>query len=113
MQCAFCKIVAGELPARMVYEDERVAAFHDINPVAPLHILVVPRRHIATTNELDEHDEALMGHLLLTAKRIAREYGVADDGYRLVLNCNHDAGQTVFHIHLHLLAKRHLSWPPG
>ncbi len=113
MSCLFCKIANGEIDAEIVYEDVDVVAFRDIHPQAKHHILVIPRRHIATVNDAEEQDAELLGKLLLTARRLARELGVAEDGYRLVMNCNRDGGQTVFHIHLHLLAGRQLHWPPG
>ena len=112
-QCLFCRIVAGEIPAKVLYSDEDVIAFQDINPQAPLHALVIPRKHIATINNIQPEDAALVGKLFLVAKQIAKELGYADDGYRVVMNCGLDAGQTVFHIHLHVLAGRALSWPPG
>ena len=111
--CLFCRIVAGEIPAKIAYEDDDVIAFHDLNPQAPLHVLVIPRKHIATINDIQPDDAALIGKLMLAAKQVAADAGYADDGYRVVMNCGADAGQTVFHIHLHLLAGRHLSWPPG
>ncbi len=111
--CIFCKIAAGEIPAAKLYDDGEVLAFRDINPEAPVHLLVIPRRHIATRNDLTEADAALIGRLYLAAKRLAAESGVADSGYRTVINCNRDAGQIVFHIHMHLLAGRELGWPPG
>jgi histidine triad (HIT) family protein len=113
MECLFCRIVAGQIPAKKVHDDEHVIGFHDINPQAPTHVIFVPRRHIATTNDLTIDDRVLAGHLLVAAARYAREQGLADAGYRLVMNCNADGGQTVFHIHLHLLAGRKLTWPPG
>ena len=111
--CLFCRIVAGEIPAKIAYEDDDVIAFHDLNPQAPLHVLVIPRKHIATINDIQPDDAALIGKLTLAAKQVAADAGYAEDGYRVVMNCGADAGQTVFHIHLHLLAGRHLSWPPG
>ncbi len=111
--CLFCKIVGGQIPAKLVHEDEHCMGFHDINPQAPTHVLFVPRRHIATANDLTVEDRELVGHLMFTAAKVAREKGVADAGYRLVMNCNKDGGQTVFHLHLHLLAGRALGWPPG
>jgi len=111
--CVFCRIAAGEIPATLVYQDDRVIGFRDLNPVAPIHVLLIPRRHISTLNDLAAGDEGLMGHLQLTAARLAKEFGFADTGYRTVLNCNAAAGQTVFHIHLHLLGGRELGWPPG
>ncbi len=111
--CIFCKIAAGEIPAAKLYDDGEVLAFRDINPEAPVHLLVIPRRHIATLNDLTEADAALIGRRYLAAKRVAAESGVADSGYRTVINCNRAAGQIVFHVHLHLLAGRELGWPPG
>ncbi|HEX8719600.1 MAG TPA: histidine triad nucleotide-binding protein [Pyrinomonadaceae bacterium] len=111
--CIFCKIVAGEIPAAKVYEDERAVAFRDINPQAPTHALVIPRRHVASLNDAAEGDESLLGHLLLVAARVAREAGHAEGGFRTVVNTGADAGQTVFHIHVHVLGGRRLKWPPG
>ena len=111
--CLFCRIVAGEIPATIVFQDESVVAFEDVNAQAPSHVLVIPRRHIATLNDLTEQEEGLVGHLVTTGARIAAERGHAQEGYRLVMNCNAAAGQTVFHIHLHLLGGRTLGWPPG
>jgi len=113
MSCIFCKIAGGEIPATKVYEDEDVLAFRDLHPQAPTHILVIPRKHIATVNDLDESDAVLIGKLFLAAKKIAANEGFAENGYRVVMNTNRDGGQTVFHIHLHLLAGRTLHWPPG
>jgi len=111
--CLFCKIASGEIPAKKVLETEDIVAFRDINPQAPTHILIMPRKHIPTTNDLTEENVALIGKLILVAKDLAAKEGVAQDGYRLVLNCNRNAGQAVFHIHLHLLGGRTFSWPPG
>lgn len=111
--CLFCKIRDGEIPADIVYEDDKVLAFRDVNPHAPVHILIIPRKHISTVNNLEEGDELTMGTLFSTAKMIAAQEGVNEDGYRMVVNCNHQAGQSVFHIHMHLLAGRDMSWPPG
>ena len=113
MPCLFCRIVAGEIPASKVYEDDDVVAFNDINPQAPLHVLLIPKRHIATTSDLTPADDALVGTLVRRAAAIAEEKGYAARGYRTVLNCNAEAGQTVFHIHAHLLAGRAMGWPPG
>jgi len=113
MSCLFCRIVSGEIPASTVYEDDEVLAFTDINPQAPLHVLIVPKRHVATTNDLSPSDDGLVGLLVRRAATIAADKGYADRGYRVVLNCNADGGQTVFHIHAHLLAGRRLGWPPG
>jgi histidine triad (HIT) family protein len=111
--CIFCKVVAGEIPAAKIYEDERALAFRDINPQAPTHALVIPRAHVASLNEAGEADEALLGHLLLVAARVARAEGHAESGYRTVINTGPNAGQTVFHLHVHLLGGRALTWPPG
>lgn len=113
MSCPFCKIVSGELESDIVYQDRSVVAFRDINPQAPHHILVIPRKHIETINDAQPEDNALVGNLILAAQQIAVNLGVAADGYRLVMNCNGHGGQTVFHIHLHLLAGRPMHWPPG
>ena len=112
-ECIFCKIAEGEIPAEVVYETPEVVAFRDLNPQAPTHILVIPRKHIPTTNDLAEADAHLVGKLYLAAKEIARVEGIAEAGYRTVVNCNAGAGQTVFHIHLHLLGGRPMGWPPG
>jgi histidine triad (HIT) family protein len=111
--CLFCKIVDGDLPADIVYENDALVAFRDINAKAPTHILLIPRRHIATMNDLQNGDESLAGELFITAAKIAADEGLADDGYRVVMNCNEAAGQSVFHIHLHLMGGRTMSWPPG
>jgi len=111
--CLFCKIVAGQIPGAIVHQDDRVVAFKDINAQAPMHVLVVPRRHIATLNDLTPEDDGLVGEMLRRAAALAREHGHADRGYRTVFNCNADAGQTVFHIHLHVLGGRSFTWPPG
>lgn len=109
--CLFCRIVRGEIPAKLVAEDEHCVAFRDINPQAPTHVLVVPREHVASLDEAT--DPALVGRVALFAAEIARREGIADRGYRTVFNTNAEAGQTVFHLHLHLLGGRHMSWPPG
>jgi len=111
--CLFCKILAGDIPADKVYEDDKAFAFNDINPQAPHHVLIIPREHIESLNQVDESNEALIGHLCAVASKIAKDLGVSEGGYRTVFNTNKDAGQEVFHIHLHLLAGRKLSWPPG
>jgi len=111
--CIFCQIRDRKLPAKLVYEDELAVAFEDLNPQAPTHILVIPRKHIATLNDLKPEDETLVGHLLTVGKAIATERGIAQSGWRAVLNCNSDAGQTVFHLHLHVLGGRKMHWPPG
>jgi len=109
----FAKIIRREIPADIVHEDDAVLAFRDINPQAPVHVLFIPKQPFATLNELGDDDALLIGKLVLAATRWAKAQGFADDGYRLVMNCNRDGGQTVFHIHLHLLAGRALRWPPG
>ena len=111
--CLFCKIIGGQIPGQFVYQDDQLVAIKDVNPQAPLHALIIPRKHIATLNELDPADDTLVGSMHRAAAAIAKEHGYADRGYRTVFNCNREAGQTVFHIHLHLLAGRGLSWPPG
>ena len=111
--CLFCKVIAGEIPAQIVHEDEELVAFRDINPQAPLHVLVVPRRHIATLNDLQPADDALVGSMFRRAAALASDDGYGERGYRTVFNCNREAGQTVFHIHLHVLGGRPLTWPPG
>jgi len=111
--CLFCKIAAGEIPAAIVHQDEAVVAFKDINAQAPLHVLIIPRRHIATLNDLSPDDDGLVGSMLRTAAALAQQHGYHERGYRTVFNTNREAGQTVFHIHLHLLAGRWLTWPPG
>lgn len=113
MDCLFCKIIGKTLPADVIFEDDKVVAFRDIDPQAPTHILVIPRKHIATINDLQSPDHALIGHMVATAQQLATEEGHGDNGYRLVMNCNEHGGQTVFHIHLHLLGGRHMTWPPG
>jgi histidine triad (HIT) family protein len=111
--CLFCKIVSGEIKGAIVYQDDRLVAFQDINPQAPLHVLIVPRRHIPTLNDLRPEDDGIVGEMIRRAAALAAEHGHADAGYRTVFNCNAGAGQSVFHIHLHLLAGRRLTWPPG
>jgi histidine triad (HIT) family protein len=111
--CLFCKIIAGQIPASIVYQDDRVVAFNDINPQAPTHVLVVPRRHLASLNDLTAEDDGLVGEIVRRGAALAKAAGHADRGYRTVFNCNADAGQTVFHIHLHVLGGRTMTWPPG
>lgn len=113
MSCLFCRIVSGEIPSMPVYRDEQIYAFRDINPQAPFHVLLVPCKHIATLNDLGPADDELAGALLRCAAEIAKAHGYDQRGYRTVFNCNADAGQSVHHVHLHLLAGRRLSWPPG
>jgi len=112
-ECIFCKIVSGEIPAEIVFQDEICLAFKDINPAAPVHVLVIPKIHITTLNDLTGEHESITGHILTVAKNIARDLGMAENGYRVVVNCNSDGGQAVFHIHFHLLGGRQLAWPPG
>ena len=111
--CLFCKIIGGQIPGQFVHQDDQLVAIKDINPQAPLHVLIIPRAHIATLNDLESGNDALLGAMHRAAARIAKEHGYADRGYRTVFNTNREAGQTVFHIHLHLLAGRSLMWPPG
>ena|SRR5438445_13117017 len=113
MDCLFCKIAAGEIPAKLLYENEFVVAFDDINPQAPQHKLIIPRKHIATLNDLSPEDTVLIGHMAEAAQKMAKHLGIADEGYRFLMNCNRGAGQTVFHIHAHLLGGRQMKWPPG
>ena len=111
--CLFCKIADGRIPARLVHQDKDIVAFEDIDPQAPLHVLVMPRRHVATVNELGRDDDQVMGKLFRVAASLAREKGYAGSGYRMVMNTNADAGQVVFHVHLHVLGGRPMGWPPG
>ena len=113
MDCLFCKIIARQIPADIVYEDDKILAFNDISPQAPVHILVIPKEHIDRISNLEESNKEIISELIFTAKKLAEEKEIAESGYRLVLNNNKDAGQAVFHIHLHLLGGRKLSWPPG
>ncbi len=113
MDCVFCRIAEKKLPAKLVYEDEFAVAFEDINPQAPVHVLVIPRKHIPTSLDLKEEDNALLGRLFQVANRIARQKEIAERGFRIVMNCNAEAGQTVFHLHIHLLGGRAMHWPPG
>jgi len=113
MDCIFCRIARKEIPSTIVYEDEHAIAFEDVNPQAPVHVLVVPRKHIPTNLDLTEDDSNLVGHLFLVANKVAQQKGIAERGFRLLMNCNREAGQTVFHIHLHLLGGRVMGWPPG
>lgn len=111
--CIFCQIVNGDIPGTIIYQNDKLVAFEDIKPQAPTHILFIPRKHMDTLNDLSPDDDAVVGEMVRRAGLIARELGHADSGYRAVLNCNADAGQTVFHLHLHLLAGRPMTWPPG
>jgi histidine triad (HIT) family protein len=111
--CLFCKIISRDIPASIVYEDDQLVAFNDINPQAPTHVLVIPKRHIATLNDARPEDDQLVGEMVRRAAAIAKERGLSAGGFRTVFNTNRDAGQTVFHIHLHLLGGRSMHWPPG
>jgi len=111
--CLFCKILAGDIPADIIYESDTAIGFRDINPHAPTHVVIIPRKHIATINDIEPDDQQIVGSLFTAAREIAEKEGHADAGYRVAMNCNEAAGQTVFHIHLHLLAGRSFSWPPG
>ncbi len=113
MNCLFCSIVEKKFPSKILYEDETVIALEDINPQAPVHILLLPKKHISTALEVKPEDNELIGHLFQTANKIAKDRGVAEKGFRIVMNCNREAGQTVYHLHLHLLAGRPMKWPPG
>ncbi|MCW8327962.1 histidine triad nucleotide-binding protein [Photobacterium sp. SDRW27] len=113
MDCIFCKIASKAIPSNLVYEDDQIVAFRDNDPQAPTHILIIPHQHIATINELDTANNALISHMILTATKLAKDLSLSDDGYRLVWNCNRQGGQAVFHIHLHLLGGRRMQWPPG
>ncbi len=113
MDCLFCRIIKKEIPAKTVYDDEEILAFEDINPQAPVHVLVIPKKHISTSLDIREGDNELIGRLFQVANKLARDRGVAEKGFRLVVNCNREAGQTVFHLHLHILAGRVMHWPPG
>ncbi|WP_420599040.1 histidine triad nucleotide-binding protein [Neptuniibacter sp.] len=112
MDCLFCKIINKEIPADIIYEDEHVIAFNDISPQAPTHALIIPRKHIATLNDVQAEDGALVGHMVKTAATIAKQLGFDENGYRTVFNCNPHGGQTVYHIHLHLLGGKPMGWPP-
>ncbi|MBD8476102.1 histidine triad nucleotide-binding protein [Pseudomonas sp. CFBP 8770] len=112
MDTLFTKIINREIPARIIYEDDQVLAFHDIAPQAPVHFLVIPKKAIRTLNDLTEDDKGLAGHILFTAQRLAKELG-CDEGFRVVMNCNELGGQTVYHIHMHVLGQRQMNWPPG
>lgn len=111
--CLFCKIVSGDIPSLKVYEDDTVYAFNDIEPQAPVHIIIIPKVHIASGNELNDENSAFVGHIFSVAAKIAKDMGFADNGWRIVNNCGVDGGQTVGHLHFHLLAGRNLQWPPG
>lgn len=111
--CLFCRIATKEIPAKIAYEDDALVAFHDINPQAPVHVVIIPRRHLARVSDLAADDAPLAGRLVVAANHLAKTLGIAEAGYRLVINCNAQAGQSVFHLHLHLLGGRPMRWPPG
>jgi len=113
MTCLFCKITRGEIPATVVFEDDDIMAFRDINPQAPTHLLIIPKRHIATINDTNDEDNQLLGNMVLRAQKLAQTEKINDTGYRLVFNINSGGGQEVYHIHLHLLGGRQMTWPPG
>jgi len=113
MDCLFCRIAEKKIPARIIHEDELAVAFEDVNPQAPVHFLVIPKKHIATLLDFGAEDDALMGHLYRLAAKLAAQKGIAQSGFRTLVNCNRDAGQSVFHIHLHVLGGRAMAWPPG
>jgi histidine triad (HIT) family protein len=111
--CIFCKIISGDIPGDIIYQNNDVLAFRDLNPQAPTHVLVIPKKHISTINDIQTDDAELIGKMVLAAKQIAKDEGIDESGYRTVMNCNAGAGQTVFHIHLHVLGGRGMTWPPG
>jgi histidine triad (HIT) family protein len=111
--CIFCKIVEKKIPTKIVHEDDKAVAFEDVNPQAPVHVLVVPKRHAASLAELTQSDAGMLGHLMLTGAAVAKQKGIADSGYRLVVNTGRNGGQTVFHLHVHVLGGRGMHWPPG
>ena len=113
IDCIFCKIINREIPIQMMYEDDQVIAFNDIQPQAPIHVLIIPREHIATLNDLTEEHTELIGHMIQIAKKLAKELGIGEKGYRVLMNCNQHGGQAVYHLHLHLLGGRQMQWPPG
>ncbi|SHI37765.1 histidine triad (HIT) family protein [Clostridium cavendishii DSM 21758] len=111
--CIFCKIINGDIPSKKIYEDDKVLAFHDISPEAPVHFLVIPKEHIVSANEINEENSKIIAHIFIIINKIVRELNVADAGYRIINNCGTDGGQTVGHMHFHILAGRNLKWPPG
>ena len=111
--CIFCRIIAGEIPANIIYQNDVFIAFHDINPQAPIHVLLIPKEHIPTINDISSNHKQKIGHILSCSGKIAKKLGIHDNGYRIVANCNADGGQEIFHLHFHLLGGRKLSWPPG
>ncbi|MDB1939559.1 histidine triad nucleotide-binding protein [Clostridium tertium] len=113
MDCIFCKIAEGEIPSKKLYEDEKVIAFHDISPEAPIHFLVIPKKHIKSVNEVSEENANIISHIFLVINKLVKELNIAETGYRIVTNCGKDGGQTVDHMHFHVLGQRELKWPPG
>lgn len=113
MDCLFCKILKKEIPSKIVFEDPDLLAFKDVQPQAPTHILIIPKKHIATLNDLNKEDQGLVGKMVLTAQKLAKDLGISEKGYRTVFNCNAFGGQSVYHVHLHLLGGRSMQWPPG
>ena len=113
MDCIFCKIVNGDIPSNKIYEDDKVLAFHDISPEAPIHFLVIPKEHIKSANDINEKNSHIISHIFLVINKIVRDLNIAETGYRIVNNCGKDGGQTVDHIHFHVLGQRDLKWPPG
>ncbi|UCG77967.1 MAG: histidine triad nucleotide-binding protein [Nitrospirota bacterium] len=113
MDCIFCKIVDGQIPAKIVYEDDKAIAFEDVNPQAPVHVLIIPRKHISTILDIEEEDKGLIGHMYSVGNEIAKRKNIDSRGFRSVMNCNEDGGQAVFHLHLHILGGRSMQWPPG
>ncbi len=111
--CIFCKIANGEIPSNKAYEDDKVLAFYDLDPQAPKHVLIIPKEHISSANEINEDNVSIVAHIFVTAAKIAKEIGIAEDGYRIVNNCGKDGGQSVGHLHFHLLGGRSMAWPPG
>ncbi len=111
--CIFCKIAEKKIPSKIVHEDDKAVAFDDVNPQAPTHVLVIPKRHVASLAELNEADTGLLAHLMMTGSKVAKQKGIADGGYRIVVNTGRNGGQTVFHLHLHVLGGRPMHWPPG
>ncbi|OAA83541.1 histidine triad nucleotide-binding protein [Clostridium ljungdahlii] len=111
--CIFCKIIKGEIPSEKIYEDDMVLSFKDIEPAAPVHVLIIPKKHIGSINDLTEDDSKIIAHIYLVAKQIAAKLGIDEKGYRIVTNCGEEAGQTVHHVHFHLLGGRSFAWPPG
>ncbi|MPQ42244.1 histidine triad nucleotide-binding protein [Clostridium tarantellae] len=112
-ECIFCKIGKGQIPSKKVYEDDKVIAFHDINPEAPVHVLVIPKEHIESVNMIDENNSKIIAHIFVAINKIVKELNIQESGYRVVTNCGQDGGQTVGHIHFHVLGGRNLQWPPG